>query len=226
MKIKAIFFDADHTLYEIPEDAKKKAYEKFFSFLSEELKIEREILEKAFFEILEKVKKSKNPEKRRREYCLRKVLKKLHADADKSIIHEALKIFWNAIIENIKPKRGVLKFVQEMQKHHSLGIFTDEFYEIVEKKLEKIFGNREKYFRFLITPEITGEMKPSPKFYEKILELTKLKPEEILVVGDSWERDLALAKKFGMKTALIAVSKEGEPDFFARDFEEFRNLFK
>ncbi len=226
MKIKAIFFDADHTLYEIPESAKKKAYEKFFSFLSKELKIPRENLEKTFFEVIEKVKKSKKPEKRRREYCLKKVLEKLGVEENENTNNKALEIFWEEILKGIKPKKGVLEFIQEMKKRYILGIFTDEFCRIVEKKLEKIFGNRKKYFKFLITPELTREMKPSLKFYEKILELTKLKPEEILVVGDSWERDLALAKKIGMKTALIAKERAGKPEYFAKNFEEFRKLFK
>ena len=224
MKIKAIAIDADHTLYELNT---KTAYEKFFSYLSGKLNVNRNILEKTFLEITEQVKKSKNPEERKREYCLKKTLDKLGIEYSEELIKDALKIFWEEVLNTITPKNGVIEFV-EKHKDKYIIVFTDEFREIVEKKLEKIFGNWKKYFRFLITPEITKEMKPSEKYYEKILEITKAKPEEIIVIGDSWERDLKIAKEMGMKTVLISEEKQGFPEIFVKDFKELEKnkLFK
>lgn len=222
MKIKVIAIDADHTLYEIFTE---KAYEKFFSYLSKELDIEAETLKEVFFEKLEEIKKLKEPEKRRREYCLKKTLEKLNVKYSQDIISSSLKIFWNEVLNSLKPKKGVIDFVEKCSKNYILGVFTDEFKEIVEEKLEKVFGNWKEYFKFLITPEDVGEMKPSEKYYEKTLEITKARAEEIAVIGDSWERDLKIAKEKGMVTILIAEKKEGNPDFFVKDFEELEKSF-
>ncbi len=225
MEIKVIAIDADHTLYELDT---KVAYEKFFSFLSHALNISRESIQETFEKILDEIKKSKEPEKRRREYCLELALKELNVKYTKEIVTDSLKIFWNEVIKSLVLKKGVLEFVEAYKKKYILGVFTDEFRKIVEPKLRKVFGNWENYFRFLITPEVTGEMKPSRKYYEAIIEQTNVLPEEIAVIGDSWERDLKLAKDMGFFTVLISEKKEGNPDIFVKDFEELmeKKVFK
>ena len=150
-----------------------------------------------------------------------KTLDKLGVEYSEELIKDALKIFWEEVLNTVTPKNGVIEFV-EKHKDKCIIVFTDEFREIVEKKLEKIFGNWKKYFRFLITPEITKEMKPSEKYYEKILEITKAKPEEIIVIGDSWKRDLKIAREIGMKTVLISEEKQGNPDIFVKDFKDLK----
>jgi len=215
-KYKVIAVDADNTLYELNA---KPAYERFFSYLSEKLNINRDILEKTFLEVVGQVKKSKNPEERKREYSLKKTLDKLGVKYSEELIKESLKIFWDEVLNTITPKNGVIEFI-EKHKDKYIIVFTDEFKEIVEKKLEKAFGDWRKYFRYLITPEVTKEMKPSEKYYKKILEITKAKPEEIIVIGDSWEKDLKIAKDMGMKTVLISEEKQGDPDVFVKDFKE------
>ena len=49
---------------------------------------------------------------------------------------------------------------------------------------------------------ITEAQKPSKKAYQKVLRQLNLKPEEVLVVGDSPKLDLKRAKMMGMKTCL------------------------
>lgn len=225
MQIKVIAIDADHTLYELDT---KLAYEKFFSYLSEKLNVKREILEKSFLETLEEVKKSKKPEERRREYCLKKTLDKLGVKYSDEVVLSSLRIFWVEVLNSLAPKNGVIEFVQKYKDKYTIGIFTDEFREIVERKLEKVFGNWKECFKFLITPEATKEMKPSEKYYERILEITKARAEEVAVIGDSWERDLKIAKEKGMITVLVSNEKEGSPDIFVKDFKELekKKVFK
>ncbi|HIE41419.1 MAG TPA: HAD family hydrolase, partial [Candidatus Aenigmarchaeota archaeon] len=117
-------------------------------------------------------------------------------------------------------KEGVIEFLEKYKDSYTIGIFTDEFKEIVEKKLEKVFGKWKKYFKFLITPEITNEMKPSEKYYDKILEITNVKEKEVAVFGNSWEKDLRIAKDKGIFTVLISNKKKGFPDIFVKDFKE------
>jgi 4-nitrophenyl phosphatase len=50
------------------------------------------------------------------------------------------------------------------------------------------------------TPILIG--KPSPYLYQVILERTGLAPDEILMIGDRWDIDVAGARSVGMQTAL------------------------
>jgi putative hydrolase of the HAD superfamily len=52
-----------------------------------------------------------------------------------------------------------------------------------------------------VTFDDTGERKPSPKPFLKVLELLNVKPHEALMIGDWAERDIVGAKAVGMRTA-------------------------
>lgn len=56
-------------------------------------------------------------------------------------------------------------------------------------------------FDFVVTYEDTGEKKPSPAPFRKVLSLLGIRPEEALMAGDWTERDITGAATLGMKTA-------------------------
>jgi len=230
MEIRVIAFDADHTLYEIPESVKKRAHEKFFSFLEKETGIEREVIAKKFFEIFDNVLNSqhaRNPACRKREFLTEKTLQALGSGAKRDTVSKAVEIFWKEIFRGLEKKRCVEKTVKELSGKFVLCVFTDEFEKIVQGKLQTIFGREwETLFEFLVTPEVTKEMKPSERYYEEIKRKTGAREEEIVVVGDSWERDLKIAKTLGMKTVLVKDRKEGKPDFYVKDFCELKEVIE
>ena len=220
-KIRAIVCDADHTLYKL---SSQEAYSKMFSFLSQKTGIKKCVIEITFKEEMRKLLSSteaKNPEKRKRDNFLKYVLNKLNVELPENEIRKVIEMFWNEACKTLKPNECVFEFLEKTRKKGiTLGVFTDEFRENLIKKLNRVFGEWKRYFDFLITPEDTGEMKPSEKYYEKILEITRCSSEKILVIGDSWERDLMLAKQYGMITVLISEKYEGNPDIYAKSFCE------
>ena len=58
-------------------------------------------------------------------------------------------------------------------------------------------------FAEIFTPGETKTLKPDPKAFLVVLNKLKVKPEEVLMVGDEVERDLIPAQKLGMKTVLV-----------------------
>ena len=64
--------------------------------------------------------------------------------------------------------------------------------------------NLHHIFDAVVTFEDTGEHKPSPKPFKKIISLLNIKPECSLMIGDWPERDVIGAKKLGMKTAFAS----------------------
>jgi putative hydrolase of the HAD superfamily len=202
--IKAIFFDADNTLYKLNS---KRAFPNFFKFLSKETSIPKKDIEKKWREILlneilTNPKKSMSPHYRHRLYLIEETLKFYGFNKKKAelIAKKSLNKFFDDLIEDIKFEKNLKNLIKELKKKYKLIIFTEEFKEYLPKKLNKIFGNWKKYFLSAVTPDIIGTMKPSEKYFRFALKKLKLKPSEVIVIGDSFERDILPAKKIGIKT--------------------------
>jgi putative hydrolase of the HAD superfamily len=78
------------------------------------------------------------------------------------------------------------------------------------------------YFEHVVTFADTGEKKPSPKPFKKILELLKVSPKESIMVGDWADRDILGAKNMGMRTAWAKYgdefnTKESGADYILND---------
>ncbi len=69
-----------------------------------------------------------------------------------------------------------------------------------EAWLRLCYLNLHHIFDCVVTFDDTGERKPSPVPFKKVLECLFVKPEEALMVGDWAERDMVGAAKVGMKT--------------------------
>jgi len=75
------------------------------------------------------------------------------------------------------------------------------------------------YFEHVVTFEDTGEKKPSPKPFKKILSLMEVEPSAAIMVGDWAERDIKGAKAFGMKTAWAKYGNEFDTPVSGADYE-------
>lgn len=75
------------------------------------------------------------------------------------------------------------------------------------------------YFEHVVTFDDTGEKKPSPKPFKKILSLMKVPPASAIMVGDWAERDVKGAKALGMKTAWAKYGNEFDTPVSGADYE-------
>ena len=74
-------------------------------------------------------------------------------------------------------------------------VLVSNFYGNVETVL-KDFGI-DKYFIKVIESAVVGVRKPDPKIFTLGVEALGLKPEEVLVFGDSYSKDIIPAEKAG-----------------------------
>lgn len=74
-------------------------------------------------------------------------------------------------------------------------VLVSNFYGNVETVL-KDFGI-EGYFKKVIESAVVGVRKPDPKIFSLGVEALGLKPEEVLVIGDSYAKDIVPAEKAG-----------------------------
>ncbi|MGM9799335.1 MAG: HAD family hydrolase [Muribaculaceae bacterium] len=80
-------------------------------------------------------------------------------------------------------------------------VLVSNFYGNVEEVLRD-FDIR-KYFNGIIESAVVGVRKPDPRIFMLGVVALGLKPEEVLVVGDSLRKDILPARSIGCKTAWI-----------------------
>ena len=90
--------------------------------------------------------------------------------------------------------------------------------------------NLSDYFEAVLTCEDTKVRKPSAKAFDKILKKLDLNPEEVLMVGDSLDKDIQGAKEIGMKTCFAKYGDMGlsnnsiNPDYIIYGFDEILKI--
>jgi len=128
----------------------------------------------------------------------------------------------------IKPRPKVIQVLSSLKRKYKLGIVTDAPREKAWQRL--ILAGLDGFFYPVVTYNDTLEHKPSLKPFELALFLLKVKPNEVLFVGDNPERDIIGAKKAGLHTclakygALDFVEEQNVADFTLNRFEELKDV--
>ncbi len=136
------------------------------------------------------------------------------------------KVFHNSFDRTymkIKPSEGVIDALKAAKREGMRMAALSDFPLGIKLRALGI----EKYFEFAISSEDIGRFKPAKTPFIVMQDMLELRPEEILYVGDSYEKDIQGAKNAGMYTCLIFSKKKksySEVDVFAKNWEEFKNL--
>jgi len=150
----------------------------------------------------------------------------------KKILAVGINAYAKAKLLHLKPYLGVKKTLSKLKKKGlKLGIITDAPRLKAYQRLDSI--GIVDYFDFLVGKEDTTKRKNSEKPFLKALEILKVKPEEVLHVGDWPERDIKVPKSLGIKTCLAnysykvyKIGKYYMPDYQIDRFEEIIKLIK
>lgn len=90
--------------------------------------------------------------------------------------------------------------LEELSKKYKL-VLVSNFYGNVETVLRD-FGI-DKYFPKIVESAVVGVRKPDPKIFSLGVEALGCKPDETVVVGDSYRKDIEPAEKIGCKAIWI-----------------------
>lgn len=210
--LKAIFFDADNTLYDSARIA-KVADTAAMKVIAAEAGESSKRLYREWIEIIKRIKNSKNPRIRHRRYSYG-LLGRRHGVKD---IEPAYRAFFRIMRKNIKAFPGANSAIERLSKHYKLFVFTDDPRNQTNAKLEKT--GLKKYFRQVISSDDTGVMKPSGKFFVKPMRKYRLRPSDCLVVGDDNAKDIASARRLGVLTVKFRGQKE-YADYLARNYQD------
>ncbi|MDP2917917.1 MAG: HAD-IA family hydrolase, partial [bacterium] len=214
--IRAIFFDADNTLYPTRKAA-PQADKKAMAYLAQgSIYSAAQLYHSWLRKIVARIKESKDPRKRSRLYSYQKLAQKYALKQD---YQKAYLIFRDVLAKVMKPYPYVLPVLKEL-KNYIKVVVSEDNQDLIQYKLQKL-GLR-PYFDLVVSAEDAGVMKPSNKYFNSALEKLKLHPEECVMIGDDWKKDLEPAAALGMRTI-----KWGEEDSRAhRNIKNFRQLPK
>jgi len=186
-EIKAIIFDLDNTLIDFIRMKKEATKSAFKAMKKAGLKTgSYEELIRHFFKIgIESGK------------AFQTFLKKKTGTIDLKILAAGINAYLKTKEDFLKPYPKVKQTLKNLKdKGLKLVIVTDAPKLKAYQRL--LAMDIEKYFDFVVAFEDTRSKKPSLKPFKKAIKKLRLNPSEILVVGDSIERDVLCAKRLGM----------------------------
>lgn len=99
--------------------------------------------------------------------------------------------------ESVEEARPTLEYVNRRLPM----VLVSNFYGNVETVLADF--DLRRYFKTIIESAVVGVRKPDPRIFALGVEALGLKPEEVLVVGDSYKKDILPAESIGCQVAWL-----------------------
>ncbi len=121
----------------------------------------------------------------------------------------------------------VKEILADIKKQFKLGVVSN-FYGNLEASLKSL--NIAELFDILIDSTLVNIRKPDPEIFRIAINNLKVSPENTIVVGDSYERDIKPAKMLNCKTIWLDVSSWTKPtetisaDFIVKDIMEINGI--
>ncbi len=198
-KIKHIFFDLDHTLWDFDRNS-KLAFEALFHQYNIDIDLTKflaiyEPINYAYWAKFRVEEISKLDLRRGRLSDSFAHFELIFSEAELDAMAEA---YIEELPKNNHLFDGVIQTLDELKPKYELHIITNGFHGVQHNKLQK--SGLMPYFSSVTTSEEVGLKKPNPVIFQKALEKAQAKPQESLMVGDTFEADILGAEAVGMYT--------------------------
>ena len=126
--------------------------------------------------------------------------------------------------ENLKPTPGLIDFIRFIKKQNiQIAVASSTTKKLVDLILEKL--QIRHFFEVIVSGNEIKNGKPEPDIFLKTAQLLKVKPEECIVIEDSFN-GVKAAKSAGMKCIGFQKYNSGEQDLSDADLivNEFNEL--
>jgi putative hydrolase of the HAD superfamily len=198
-KIKHVFFDLDHTLWDFDKNS-GLTFKKLFKLYSIDVKLEDflrvyEPINLKYWKLYREEKVSKSALRYRR---LREAFDSIEIKVEDQIINHLSEAYIEHLTTFSHLFEGTFEILDYLRFKYDLHIITNGFEEAQDRKMTT--SNIRKYFKTITNAEMAGVKKPDPKIFNFALDLAKAKPQESIMIGDSLEADIEGAHSIGMDT--------------------------
>jgi HAD superfamily hydrolase (TIGR01509 family) len=110
--------------------------------------------------------------------------------------------------EKVEVIEGVESLLKSLQQNYILCVATnagDSDTSLMIMALER--GNIKQYFHYFFSSKDLGYTKPDPMFFKTIAGKIKVAPQECLMIGNDYTKDIEGALSIGMKTIHFEETK-------------------
>lgn len=107
--------------------------------------------------------------------------------------------------------------IELMKRKLKLAVISDAPRQ--EAWLRLCYLHLHHIFDIVLTHDDTGEFKPSPAPFEKVLATLEMEPDEAMMIGDWPERDIVGASDLGIKTVFARYGDTFGTDSSGADYE-------
>lgn len=121
----------------------------------------------------------------------------LNADSIEPLAAQIALYCYRAARSSVEEARPVL---EALYAHYPM-VLVSNFYGNVESVLADF--NLRHYFKEIVESAVVGVRKPDPRIFALGVEALNLNPEEVIVIGDSYKKDIVPAETIGCKVAWI-----------------------
>ena len=208
-KIKNIFFDLDHTLW----DFDKNSDLTFFKILQKNnIKIdvnkflfEYHPINRKYWDMYRENRVSKSD---LRFFRLSDTFNKLNYKVDDDIINKLAIDYIEHLSDfnNLIPDTYLV--LEELKLKYNMHIITNGFKEVQRRKLEK--SKLIHYFKTVTISEDVGVKKPDKLIFEHAIFSAKAKIENSIMIGDNYHADILGASALGMRAIYFNFHKTDE----------------
>ena len=209
-RIKHIFFDLDHTLWDFDKNS-RLTFEKIFKLnkidldLSEFLEV-YEPINLRYWKMYREERVSKADLRYGR---LKDALDSINVSVGDEMINHLSVAYIDHLTTFNHLFDGTFEILEYLQLKYHLHIITNGFQEAQERKM--INSNIRSYFKTVTNSEMVGVKKPNPKIFNFALNQANAKSNESIMIGDSLEADIEGAKHVGM-SAILFTQKSLDTD--------------
>lgn len=198
MTFKGIIFDLDDTLYDY-RILEKKAYIQVEEFALKQLGIERKIFRDSLLKAKKEIKARLpySASGHNRLLYFQRILE-ISDYCMLSVAIDLEEVFWSYVLTHMELNKDAEELLDYCKgRKMKIGICTDLTVGIQLKKIKKL--GLEKWMDCLVTSEEAGIEKPAMEIFHLCLEKMGLDSEEVIYIGDSYEKDIMGALRTGMK---------------------------
>ena len=198
-KIKHVFFDLDHTLWDFDKNS-GLTFNKIFKLNNIDTKLDDflavyEPINLKYWKLYREEKVTKSALRYGR---LKEAFDTINIKVEEDMINHLSEAYIDHLSSFNHLFEGTIEILDYLQDKYILHIITNGFEEAQEKKMTT--SNIRGYFRTITNSEMVGVKKPNPRIFNFALDIANANVNESIMIGDSLEADIEGAHNIGMDT--------------------------
>ena len=208
-KIKNIFFDLDHTLWDFDKNS-DLTFSKILQKNNIKIDVNKFLFEyhpinRKYWDMYRENRVSKSD---LRFFRLSDTFNKLNYKVDDDIINKLAIDYIEHLSDfnNLIPDTFLV--LEELKLKYNMHIITNGFKEVQRRKLEK--SKLIHYFKTVTISEDVGVKKPDKLIFEHAIFSAKAKIENSIMIGDNYHADILGASALGMRAIYFNFHKTDE----------------